>query len=101
MNRMPGCVRSAAGAPVPAPDTTYLAWDALHAGARPTPAGVPAVAGPWRPAYAHPLRFHTRARAGLQVLATATHCALSPLSRQVAARIARDEATTLVSAALG
>ncbi|MFA6228878.1 MAG: hypothetical protein WC617_01725 [Rhodanobacter sp.] len=75
------------------PDSDYLAWDALHAGACSTTAGVPAPpARPWRPANAHLLRFHARGLAGLQVLRAETSSNLSPLSRQVAGRIARDDA---------
>ncbi len=74
------------------PDTDYLAWDALHAGACSTSAGIPpAVTIPWRANSARLLRFHTRALAGLQVLGAESSGALSPLSRGLAARIVQDE----------
>ena len=83
------------------PDTDYMAWDSLHAAASSSSVGRCATASPWRPRHAYPLRFHTRALAGLQLLGAESSCALSPLSRQLAGQIARDEATTLMSAALG
>jgi hypothetical protein len=73
------------------PDTDYLAWDALQAGAGAGPACEPMTAAPWRPAGAHLLRFHTRALAGLQVFGAERSRSLSPLSRQLAGRILRDE----------
>jgi hypothetical protein len=39
------------------PDTDYLSWDALHAGACSTSVCEPAAAGSWRPVRAHLLRF--------------------------------------------
>ncbi len=75
------------------PDTDYLAWDALHAGAgmatdedRPR-----ADFASWRPARAQLLRFRVRQLAGLQVLRAETGSGASSLGREVAARIARAE----------
>lgn len=83
------------------PDTDYLSWDALHAGACSTSVCESAATGSWWPVRAHLLRFHTRALAGLQVLGAERSGALSPLSRQLAGRIAREEAITLTSSAPG
>lgn len=78
------------------PDTDYLAWDRLLAGDGPMPAVKPAH---WlrhpRPASAQVLRFHTRRLAGLDVLGAEATAAVSPLSRQLAGRIARAEAVSL------
>lgn len=72
------------------PDTDYLAWDALHAAAG--TATDDATRGPsWRPASARLLRFRVRHLAGLQVLGAEAGVGASPLGRELAARIARDE----------
>ncbi|KRE85435.1 hypothetical protein ASG75_07530 [Rhodanobacter sp. Soil772] len=75
------------------PDTDYLAWDRLLAGGEPMPASKPAR---WlRPASAQVLRFHTRRLAGLDVLGAEATAAVSPLSRQLAGRIAHAETVPL------
>lgn len=77
------------------PDTDYLAWDALHVGAGPAlvDAGR-AGAVPCRSARARLLRFRVHHVAGLLVLGAETGVAASPLGRELAARIARDEAVS-------
>ena len=71
------------------PDTDYLAWDALHAGAIPVLSeGVRAAAGAWNPAKAQLLRFRTRRLGGLDMLGGDSASDVSSLSRQMACRLA-------------
>lgn len=78
------------------PDTDYLAWDALLGGCD-TGADLPlsALACDRSPASAQMLRFRSYALAGLCVLGADMCCRTSRLSRQLAGRIAYDEALPL------
>lgn len=74
------------------PDTDYLAWDALHAGAIPLSCEGPgAGAATWSPARVQLLRFRTRRVGGLEMLGCDSASDISSLSRQLAGRLARDE----------
>lgn len=74
------------------PDTDYLAWDALHAGASmATHNGTRVASTPWRATSARLLRFRVRRLAGLQLLGAEAATGASLLGRHLAARIARDE----------
>ena len=76
------------------PDTDYLAWDALCAGADIAAAGARADAFASPPAAVRVLRFRLRRfAAGLKLLGADAVASTSPLGRDVAARIARDAAT--------
>lgn len=76
------------------PDTDYLAWDALCAGADIAVNGARADAVASPPTAVRVLRFRSRRlAAGLQLLGADTVASASPLGRDVAARIARDAAT--------
>lgn len=84
------------------PDTDYLAWDALLGCgdmAADFPAAVPASAP--LPASAQMLHFHTYRMAGLEVLGAELAATASTLSRDLASRIALDEALPLQLAAGG
>lgn len=84
------------------PDTDYLAWDALLDCGDIVP-DFPAVvsASAASPASAQMLRFHTWRMAGLQVLGAELAATASMLSRDLAGRIAREEALPLQLAASG
>ena len=73
------------------PDTDYLAWDALLAGAEPI-AAPPRWVPSGRPAAAQLLRFHLHQLAGLYVFGSITAAQVSPLGQQLAAQIAHAEA---------
>jgi hypothetical protein len=74
------------------PDTDYLAWDALHAPILPAGEQSPRTdMASWHPASARLLRFRVRQLAGLQILGADLGTDASPLGRELAARIARDE----------
>jgi hypothetical protein len=75
------------------PDTDYLAWDALYARAGAgRVAAARANASTWRPTRPQLLRFRLHRHAGLQLLGADAVDASSTLVRELAARIARDDA---------
>lgn len=74
------------------PDTDYLGWDRLLASGEPLPATAPAPAPHVRALDACLLRFRRRRLAGFDLLCGEAVTRLSPLSRQLAARIARAHA---------
>ena len=79
------------------PDTDYLAWDAMLAGAVPSAQQPPAAEG-FRAVGAHLLSFAYRRLPGLAVLEGVGPGPVSALGRGIAAEIARQEAVGLASA---
>jgi hypothetical protein len=80
------------------PDTDYLAWDALPAGAEATTISTPMhVRWPrnTRSVSAHLLRFHWRQLAGLDLLGAEAVTQVSSLSRHLVGRVAAAEAVSL------
>jgi hypothetical protein len=82
------------------PDTDYLAWDALPAGAEAATMSMPApthVRWPrnTRSVSAHLLRFHWRQLAGLDVLGAEAATQVSSLSRHLVGQVAGAEAVPL------
>ncbi len=82
------------------PDTDYLAWDALLGCGDRVPDSL-AVASTPAAASAQMLRFHTYRMAGLQILGAQLATWPSTLSRNLAGRIARDQALSLQLATSG
>lgn len=82
------------------PDTDYLAWDALLGCGDKVP-DFPAAASTPSAASAQMVRFHSRRMAGLQMLGAELAAHSSTLSRELAGRIARDEALPLQLATNG
>ncbi|CAM5244953.1 hypothetical protein [Rhodanobacter lindaniclasticus] len=74
------------------PDTDYLAWDAMQAGAEAGVVVTAAAAPAWQPAAARLLRFRLRKCAGLYLLGADAVATSSTLGRELAARIVRDGA---------
>lgn len=78
------------------PDTDYLAWDAMPGcGESVADLQLLPLASDPSPASAQVLRFHTYCLAGLRLLGADLACRTSRLSRDLAGRIARDEALPL------
>lgn len=81
------------------PDTDYLAWDALLQTAGATaPEPLPRRRRGFRPAGAYLVSFRHSELAGLDALEAVQACAISSLGRQIAQRIAKDEAVALQDA---
>lgn len=80
------------------PDTDYLAWDALPAGAEATTRPAP-IHARWprntRSVSAHLLRFHWRQLGGLDVLGAEAATQVSSLSRHLVEQVAAAEAVSL------
>ena len=77
------------------PDTDYLAWDHLLAGAESTCARGSLRLREPHPAFAQVVRFHSRCLAGLTVCGIAASCRTSPLGQHLAKAIAGADAAPL------
>lgn len=81
------------------PDTDYLGWDALlQAAGTKAPDSLPRQRRGFRPAGAYLVSFRHSELAGLGALEAVPACAVSGLGRQIAQRIAKDEAVALQDA---
>jgi hypothetical protein len=81
------------------PDTDYLAWDALLQAAGTTaPDLLPRQRRGFRPAGAYLVAFRHSELGGLDALDAVPACAVSGLGKQIAQRIAKDEAVALQDA---
>lgn len=77
------------------PDTDYLAWDRLLAGAQVAPVHMSLRLREPHPAFAQVVRFHTRLLAGLSVSGVVASDRISSLGRQLAMAIASADAAPL------